>query len=150
MGAAGRLRGSRPAGAEPPPTDADDGWSCCSCAAGAHAGVADRARAARRRRPENRRDRPRVPRAGEDDGATDQPGEAAGQGIEPAVQAAEAIRLARMMHRLLPDQGEVAGLLALMLLTDARRAARTAADGALTPLAEQDRSQWDRAQIAEP
>jgi len=63
--------------------------------------------------------------------------------------AAEAIRLARMTHRLLPDQGEVAGLLALMLLTDARRTARTAADGALIPLAEQDRSQWDREQIAE-
>ena len=63
--------------------------------------------------------------------------------------SAEAIRLARMTHRLLPDEGEVAGLLALMLLTDARRAARTGADGALIPLAEQDRTLWDRAQIAE-
>jgi RNA polymerase sigma factor (sigma-70 family) len=63
--------------------------------------------------------------------------------------AAEAIRLARMMHRLLPGQGEVGGLLALMLLTDARRAARTAPDGALIPLAEQDRTRWDRGQIAE-
>ena len=63
--------------------------------------------------------------------------------------AAEAIRLARMLHRLLPWQAEVAGLLALMLLTDARRAARTAPDGALVPLAEQERSAWDRAQIAE-
>jgi RNA polymerase sigma factor (sigma-70 family) len=63
--------------------------------------------------------------------------------------AAEAIRLARMMHRLLPGQGEVGGLLALMLLTDARRAARTAPDGALIALAEQDRTRWDREQIAE-
>ena len=49
------------------------------------------------------------------------------------------------MQRLLPDDGEVAGLLALMLLTDARRPARTRADGALVPLAEQDRTRWDRA-----
>ena len=63
--------------------------------------------------------------------------------------AAEAIRLARMLHRALPDQGEVAGLLALMLLTDARRAARTAPDGALIPLTEQDRTLWDRGRIAE-
>jgi len=63
--------------------------------------------------------------------------------------AAEAIRLARMTHRLLGDQGEVTGLLALMLLTDARRAARTAPDGALIPLAEQDRTVWDREQIVE-
>ena len=53
------------------------------------------------------------------------------------------------MHRLLPDDGEVAGLLALMLLTDARRAARTGPDGELIPLDEQDRSLWDRALIAE-
>jgi RNA polymerase sigma factor (sigma-70 family) len=63
--------------------------------------------------------------------------------------AVEAIRLARMLHRLLPDDGEVAGLLALMLLTDARRAARTDADGHLVPLAEQDRSRWDTTLIAE-
>ena len=50
-----------------------------------------------------------------------------------------------MLHRLLPDDGEVAGLLALMLLTDARRPARTDADGELIPLAEQDRTLWDRA-----
>ena len=50
---------------------------------------------------------------------------------------------------LLPDDGEVAGLLALMLLTDARRPARAAPDGNLVPLAEQDRSRWDRAEIAE-
>jgi predicted RNA polymerase sigma factor len=61
----------------------------------------------------------------------------------------EAIRLARMLHRLVPHQGEVTGLLALMLLTDARRAARTDADGLPIPLAEQDRARWDRAQIDE-
>jgi predicted RNA polymerase sigma factor len=63
--------------------------------------------------------------------------------------AAEAIRLTRLVHRLLPDDGEVAGLLALMLLTDARRAARTGRDGELIPLAEQDRTRWDHAAIAE-
>ncbi|WP_331767166.1 sigma-70 family RNA polymerase sigma factor [Embleya sp. NBC_00896] len=62
---------------------------------------------------------------------------------------AEAIRLTRAVHRLLPDDGEVAGLLALMLLTDARRAARTGADGGLVPLAEQDRTRWDAAAIDE-
>ncbi|AVT33886.1 RNA polymerase subunit sigma-24 [Plantactinospora sp. BC1] len=62
---------------------------------------------------------------------------------------AEAIRLARMLHRLLPDDAEVTGLLALMLLTDARRPARTGPDGALVPMAEQDRSRWDAGQIAE-
>ena len=61
----------------------------------------------------------------------------------------EAIRLTRMVHLLLPDDGEVAGLLALMLLIDARRPARTNADGELMPLAEQDRTLWDRALIAE-
>jgi RNA polymerase sigma factor (sigma-70 family) len=61
----------------------------------------------------------------------------------------EAIRLTRAVHRLLPDDGEVAGLLALMLLTDARRAARTRPDGGLVPLAEQDRLRWDGASIAE-
>ena len=63
--------------------------------------------------------------------------------------SAEAIRLARMLHRLLPDDGEVAGLLALMLLTDARRPARTGAGGELIPLDEQDRSRWDAGAIAE-
>jgi RNA polymerase sigma factor (sigma-70 family) len=63
--------------------------------------------------------------------------------------SAEAIRLARMLHRLLPDDGEVAGLLALMLLTDARRPARTGAGGELIPLERQDRSRWDAAAIAE-
>jgi RNA polymerase sigma factor (sigma-70 family) len=61
----------------------------------------------------------------------------------------EAIRLTRTVHRILPDDSEVAGLLALMLLTDARRPARTGAGGELIPLAEQDRSRWDRALIAE-
>jgi RNA polymerase sigma factor (sigma-70 family) len=62
---------------------------------------------------------------------------------------AEAIRLARLLHRLLPDEGEVAGLLALMLLTDARRAARTEPDGTLVPLAEQRRELWNADQIEE-
>ena len=62
---------------------------------------------------------------------------------------AEAIRLARDLLRLVPDDGEVAGLLALMLLVDARRPARTGPDGALVPLAEQDRTRWDRRAIAE-
>ena len=63
--------------------------------------------------------------------------------------SAEAIRLTRMVHRLLPDDAEVTGLLALMLLTDARRPARTGPDGALIPMAEQDRSRWDAGDIAE-
>ncbi len=62
---------------------------------------------------------------------------------------AEAIRLARLVHRLAPDDAEAAGLLALLLLTDARRAARTGNDGQLIPLDEQDRSRWDRAAIEE-
>jgi len=62
---------------------------------------------------------------------------------------AEAIRLAREVHRIVPVDGEVAGLLALMLLVDARRPARTGLDGTLVPLAEQDRSLWDRTAIAE-
>jgi predicted RNA polymerase sigma factor len=61
----------------------------------------------------------------------------------------EAVRLTRAVHRLLPDDAEVAGLLALMLLTDARRAARTGPDGALIPLTEQDRSRWDADAITE-
>ncbi|HEU5185871.1 MAG TPA: sigma-70 family RNA polymerase sigma factor [Gemmatimonadaceae bacterium] len=61
----------------------------------------------------------------------------------------EAIRLTRMLHTLLPDDGEVAGLLALMVLTDARRAARTGPSGELIPLDEQDRSLWDQRLIAE-
>jgi RNA polymerase sigma factor (sigma-70 family) len=62
---------------------------------------------------------------------------------------AEAIRIARDLHRLLPDEGEVTGLLALMLLIDARRPARTASDGSLVPLAEQDRGLWDGDAIGE-
>lgn len=62
---------------------------------------------------------------------------------------AEAIRLARDLRQMLPDDGEVAGLLALMLLTDARRPARTLPDGSLVPLAEQDRSRWVREAIDE-
>ncbi|MGH2715729.1 MAG: RNA polymerase sigma factor [Thermoleophilaceae bacterium] len=61
----------------------------------------------------------------------------------------EAIRLTRQLRDRLPEDGEVAGLLALMLLTDARRPARTGADGALVPLAEQDRRRWDAQAIAE-
>ena len=63
--------------------------------------------------------------------------------------AAEAIRLARQLRERLPDDGELAGLLALMLLTHARRAARIGPDGALVPLAEQDRSRWDSGRIRE-
>jgi RNA polymerase sigma factor (sigma-70 family) len=61
----------------------------------------------------------------------------------------EAIRLARAVHGLLPHDGEVAGLLALMLLTDARRPSRTAPDGGLIPLAEQDRGRWNQESIQE-
>ncbi|SDN68846.1 RNA polymerase sigma factor, sigma-70 family [Streptomyces sp. cf386] len=63
--------------------------------------------------------------------------------------AGEAIRLTREVHRLLPGAGEVAGLLALMLLTDARRDARTGPQGELVPLDEQDRDRWDKAAIDE-
>jgi RNA polymerase sigma factor (sigma-70 family) len=63
--------------------------------------------------------------------------------------SAEAIRLARLLHSLLPDDQEVAGLLALMLLTDARRPARAATDGSLIPMAEQDRGLWNADYIAE-
>jgi RNA polymerase sigma factor (sigma-70 family) len=61
----------------------------------------------------------------------------------------EAIRLTRQLHDRMPEHGEVAGLLALMLLTDARRAARTTDAGELVPLAEQDRTRWDAAAITE-
>ncbi|WP_370944292.1 RNA polymerase sigma factor [Amycolatopsis sp. cg5] len=61
----------------------------------------------------------------------------------------EAIRLTRVLRRMLPEDTEIAGLLALMLLTDARSAVRTGPDGSLTPLAEQDRSRWDAGAIAE-
>ena len=61
----------------------------------------------------------------------------------------EALRLGRLLRELVPDEPEVAGLLALMLLTEARRPARSTADGALVPLAEQDRTLWDRSLIVE-
>jgi RNA polymerase sigma factor (sigma-70 family) len=61
----------------------------------------------------------------------------------------EAIRLARAVHHLIPEDGEAAGLLALMLLTDARRAARSGPDGELIPLDEQKRELWDRDAIVE-
>lgn len=62
---------------------------------------------------------------------------------------AEAIRLARLLAELMPDEPEVIGLLALLLLTESRRAARTGPDATLVLLADQDRSQWDRGLIAE-
>jgi predicted RNA polymerase sigma factor len=61
----------------------------------------------------------------------------------------EAIRLTRTVHALLPDNGQVTGLLALMLLNDARRAARTGKAGELIPLAEQDRTLWNKDYITE-
>jgi len=62
---------------------------------------------------------------------------------------AEAIRLGRLLHELMPEEPEVMGLLALMLLIESRRSARTTADGAMVLLADQDRTSWDRALIAE-
>jgi RNA polymerase sigma factor (sigma-70 family) len=73
----------------------------------------------------------------------------AGPRLQRADLTREGIRLARLLRALLPDDSESAGLLALMLLTDARRAARTGKDGALIPLTQQDRSHWDRRLIAE-
>ena len=72
-----------------------------------------------------------------------------GERAQRADLTAEAVRLVRLMHVQVPADGEVAGLLALMLLTEARRAARTDADGLLVPLAEQDRSRWDPRLIEE-
>jgi RNA polymerase sigma factor (sigma-70 family) len=72
-----------------------------------------------------------------------------GEALNRVELSSEAIRLTRQLRAILPEEGEVAGLLALMLLTDARRAARTRLDGALIPLAEQDRRRWDKAAIAE-
>jgi len=72
-----------------------------------------------------------------------------GRELHRADLAREAIRLARMARAQLPGDGEVTGLLALMLLTHARGQARTTADGDLVPLAEQDRARWDRAMIDE-
>ena len=73
----------------------------------------------------------------------------AGDALVRADLCAEAIRLARLLVELMPDEPEVWGLLALLLLTEARRAARTAADGSLVLLPDQDRSLWDRALIEE-
>ncbi|HEY6594527.1 MAG TPA: DUF6596 domain-containing protein [Asanoa sp.] len=72
-----------------------------------------------------------------------------GPGLHRTDLTAEAIRLTRLLHRLLPGEAEVAGLLALMLLTDARRIARTDPDGSIVPLAQQRRELWDAAAIAE-
>ena len=72
-----------------------------------------------------------------------------GPSLQRSDLSSEAIRLTRMVKRLRPDDPEVAGLLALMLLTDARRLARTNDAGDLIPLAEQDRTLWDRAAISE-
>jgi RNA polymerase sigma-70 factor (ECF subfamily) len=76
---------------------------------------------------------------------------ATGPGTDPVRHdlTGEAIRLTRLVRALLPDDGEVTGLLALMLLTEARRTARVSAGGELVPLAEQDRGAWDAALIAE-
>ena len=76
-------------------------------------------------------------------------GGAGGSQLQRLGLAEEAIRLTRMLHRLLPGDDEVGGLLALMLLTHARHAARADAGGTLVPLAEQDRGRWDRAAITE-
>ncbi|MFJ6083602.1 RNA polymerase sigma factor [Streptomyces sp. NPDC092369] len=72
-----------------------------------------------------------------------------GTSLQRRELSGEAIRLTRTVHRLLPEDGEVAGLLALMLLTDARREARTGPHGELVPLDEQDRERWDKAAIEE-
>jgi RNA polymerase sigma factor (sigma-70 family) len=73
----------------------------------------------------------------------------AGADLHRTDLSGEAIRLTRAVHAMLPEHGEVTGLLALMLLNDARRPARTGAHGELIPLAEQDRTRWNRAAIAE-
>jgi RNA polymerase sigma factor (sigma-70 family) len=73
----------------------------------------------------------------------------AGPSLQRGDLTVEAIRLTRMLHDVLPGEGEVAGLLALMLLTDARRGARTDDEGMIVPLADQDRDRWDRDQIDE-
>lgn len=73
----------------------------------------------------------------------------AGTDLQRTDLSHEAIRLTRIVHNLQPDDTEVAGLLALMLLTDARRRARTTAEGELITLAQQDRTLWDQQQIAE-
>jgi RNA polymerase sigma-70 factor (ECF subfamily) len=76
---------------------------------------------------------------------------ATGPSTDPVRQdlTEEAVRLTRLVRDLMPDDGEVAGLLALMVLTDARRTARVSAGGELVPLGEQDRGMWDVAMVAE-
>ncbi len=73
----------------------------------------------------------------------------AGDRLERRELAADAIRLARRLHAVVPDDAETVGLLALMVLTEARHAARVGPAGDLVPLAEQDRSLWDRALVSE-
>jgi len=73
----------------------------------------------------------------------------AGEGLVRADLCAEAIRLGRLLVELMPDEPEARGLLALMLLAESRRPARTADDGALVPIAQQDRSRWDATLVAE-
>jgi RNA polymerase sigma-70 factor (ECF subfamily) len=73
----------------------------------------------------------------------------AGDSLTRQELSAEAIRLARLLHQLMPDEPEVSGLLALLLLTESRRAARTTQAGDLVVLAEQDRTRWNRDLIAE-
>lgn len=72
-----------------------------------------------------------------------------GGSLARADLCAEAVRLGRLLAELMPDEPEALGLLALMLLTESRRAARTAADGSLVPLPEQDRTRWDSTLVAE-
>jgi RNA polymerase sigma factor (sigma-70 family) len=72
-----------------------------------------------------------------------------GPSLQRSDLSTEAIRLTRIVHHLLPDDSETTGLLALMLLTDARRLARTGPDGSLIPMDAQDRGRWDAALIAE-
>jgi RNA polymerase sigma-70 factor (ECF subfamily) len=71
------------------------------------------------------------------------------EGGDPTALCQEAIRLSRLLAALMPDEPEVVGLLALLLLVEARRATRTAPDGSLIVLADQDRARWDRSFIAE-
>ncbi|HZQ56981.1 MAG TPA: DUF6596 domain-containing protein [Acidimicrobiales bacterium] len=73
----------------------------------------------------------------------------AGDGLVRVDLSTEALRLGRVLASLMPDEPEVTGLLALMLLTEARRPARVAADGSMVRLADQDRTHWDRAMIDE-
>jgi RNA polymerase sigma-70 factor (ECF subfamily) len=73
----------------------------------------------------------------------------AGKALTRSELCAEAIRLARLLAQLMPDEAEVTGLLALVLLVEARRPARTGSDGSLIVLTEQDRAKWDTAMIAE-